>query len=58
MPEFKYVGPYEEVDVPALGAVVKQGETVDVSDEEAAGLEGQSTWQRVKAAKKTESKEG
>jgi hypothetical protein len=56
---FKYVGPYEEVEVPALGAFVKQGETVVVEDEDiAAGLEGQDVWQPVKTAKKTESQEG
>ena len=59
MPQFKYVGPYEEVEVPALGAFVKQGETVLVLDEDvAAGLVGQSTWEPVKTAKKTESQEG
>jgi hypothetical protein len=30
--QFKYVGPYDEVEVPALGVVVAQGETVQVED--------------------------
>lgn len=52
---FKYVGPYEEVEVPALGAFVKRGETVEVSDKDiAAGFDGQETWEPVKATTKKE----
>jgi hypothetical protein len=56
--QFKYVGPYDEVEVNHIG-LVKQGETVQVEDPEvSAGLEGQDVWehvpdkQRSKAAKK------
>lgn len=59
MKQFKYVGPYDEVEVPAIGAVVKQGETVQVEDTDvSAGLEGQDVWEHIpdpersKAAKK------
>lgn len=30
-----YTGPYDEVEIPALGVVVKRGETVDVPDADA-----------------------
>jgi hypothetical protein len=56
--QFKYVGPYEEVEVPALGAVVAQGETVQVETDLVDGFEGQEVWEHVpdpersKAAKK------
>lgn len=59
MRRYKYVGPYDEVEVPALGAVVAQGATVEVHDTDLAdGLDGQDSWehvpdpQRSKAAKK------
>jgi hypothetical protein len=42
--QFKYVGPYEEVEVPALGAVVAQGETVQVETDLVDGFEGQEVW--------------
>lgn len=58
MKQFKYVGPYDEVEVNHIG-LVKQGETVQVEDPEvSAGLEGQEVWEHVpdpersKAAKK------
>lgn len=59
MKNYKYVGPYDEVDVPALGLVVAHGETVQVEDTEvSAGLDGQDSWEHIpdpersKAAKK------
>jgi hypothetical protein len=58
---FKYVGPYEEVDCPALNRTIKQGEVVEVEDEAiAAGLVGQDTWEpvRAKTVKSTEKQEG
>lgn len=58
MKQFKYVGPYEEVEVNHVG-IVAQGETVQVEDPEvSAGLEGQDVWEHIpdpersKAAKK------
>jgi hypothetical protein len=57
--QFKYVGPYDEVEVPALAAFVKQGEVLQVDDPEiAAGFDGQEQWEHIpdpersKAAKK------
>lgn len=41
MPHRIYVGPYDEVDVPALNATVKRGDSVEVTAEEAAGLDAQ-----------------
>lgn len=59
MKRWKYVGPPDEADVPALNAVVSVGDVVEVEDPEvSAGLEGQDRWQHVpdpqrsKAAKK------
>lgn len=57
---FKYLGPFDEVEVPAVGAVVARGETVEVADPDVAdGLAGQTdSWehipdkQRSQAAKK------
>lgn len=37
MPTFKYVGPHDEVDVPALGLAVKRGEPVEVTDPDVYG---------------------
>ena len=57
MKKFKRTG--DPVDVPALGLVgVETGAVVEVSPEQAAGLEGQDGWehipdpQRSRAAKK------
>jgi hypothetical protein len=65
MRRFKYVGPYDEVAVPALNAVVAQGETVEVEDPDVAdGLDGQDTWEHIpdpersKAAKKAAANRG
>lgn len=38
MPRITYTGPFTEVDVPALGCRVAQGETVDAPDDLAASL--------------------
>lgn len=47
MKSFKYVGPHAEVEIPALGAVVASGGTVEVPDAEASGFQGQSVWELV-----------
>lgn len=53
---FKYLGPFDEVEV--AGQVVARGETAEFGTEDAAGLDGQASWehvpdpQRSKAAKK------
>lgn len=52
MPEVMYVGPFEEVDVPALDRSVKQGETVEVDDETADSLlEQPANWQAADGQK-------
>jgi hypothetical protein len=37
-----YVGPHDEVEVPALDAVVRRGEAVEVTAEQAALLDEQA----------------
>ena len=56
--KWKYVGPFDAVDVAGLGTI-ERGHTVEVDDPEvSAGLKGQDSWehipdpQRSKAAKK------
>ncbi len=41
-----YEGPHDEVEVVSLGRswIVKQGESVDLPDDVAAGLTGQDGW--------------
>lgn len=53
MRKFKFVGD-EPVDVPALGLLgVEPGRVVEVNNKDLAdGLEGQSQWEPVRAAKK------
>jgi hypothetical protein len=34
---FKYVGPHDEVEVPALGVTVKRGETIDTDNADLIG---------------------
>lgn len=55
MKQFKYLGPFEEVEVNGVG-VVKQGATVEVHDPEvSAGLEGQAdSWQHVPDKQRSE----
>lgn len=38
MPKIKNVSPFGALDVPLLGAIVEPGETVEVTDEQAAIL--------------------
>ena len=45
----QYVGPHDEVEVPSLDLVVKQGEKVEVPDEAAEGFLGQDVWRKVAA---------
>ena len=47
MPEFKYVGD-DEREIPAARVVVKPGDTFEVSDDIAKGLEGQDMFEKVK----------
>lgn len=51
--QVKYVGPYDEVEVPAAGIRVKRGETVEVESDIAKSLTAQSVWNAV-----TERKQG
>lgn len=57
--KFRYAGPHDEVEVPALGAVVTHGQTVEASGQVAESLQQQGdVWEHVpdpkrsKAAKK------
>ena len=58
MPAFKYVGPFDEVVLPLVGAV-RQGESVEVPDELVEGLVPEH-WSAVKAkaSAKTKPAEG
>ena len=59
----EYVGPFDAVDVPAVGAVgenaVKRGGSVQVSAEVAAGLlEQPDNWREAKPAKAAAGEKG
>lgn len=57
MPQRVYVGAHDEVEVPALGAVVKRGEQVEVDADLAAALDEQpGNWAKpnTKAAKEAD----
>lgn len=48
----KYVGPHDEVSVPAAGLVVKHNQTIEVSGELAEGLLCQEdNWKKTTATK-------
>ena len=49
MPRFRYVGPFAEVEIPALRVVVKQGEEFDAP--EGHGLDGQDIYEPVSPTK-------
>lgn len=42
--KIKYVGPHDEVEIPSLGLVCKNGDSVDVDDEMALELIKQESW--------------
>lgn len=53
MPRITYVGSYDEVEVPSIGAVCKRGAVVEVSDSVADSLlEQPDNWQPMKATEK------
>lgn len=48
MPRITYTGPYDEVDLPALGMTCKRGASITVDDPElAASLLEQDVWAPV-----------
>lgn len=49
--KFKYVGPHDAVDVPALGVTVERGHQVDATGAVAQSLAAQADWQRVDTPK-------
>lgn len=50
--KFKYVGPFEEVEIAATGQVVERGHQVEIEDPEVSkGLEGQADWAPVVQSK-------
>ncbi|HKY57540.1 MAG TPA: hypothetical protein VJL80_05840 [Aeromicrobium sp.] len=55
--KFKYVGPFDEVEVVRDGVlvgVVKQGHQIEIHDPEVSeGLDGQADWEPVTAVKKS-----
>jgi hypothetical protein len=55
MPELKYVGPHDAVEVRDVGATVARGESCDFPADLAKSLlEQPDNWQPVKAKKTTE----
>lgn len=53
--KFKYVGPFEEVEIAATGQVVQRGHTVEIDDPDvSAGLDGQDTWEPVVDKKRSQ----
>ena len=62
--KFRYDGPFDEVEVPDLGATVQRGHQVEASGALAESLDAQADWTRVDkpkprktAAKKTAPKQ-
>lgn len=47
MPQIQNVSPIGDLDVPLLRRIVRAGEVVDVTDEQAARLLPQDIWQEV-----------
>lgn len=45
--KFRYDGPFDEVEVPELGATVQHGHQVEATGETAESLLKQSDWTRV-----------
>lgn len=45
--KFKYVGPHEAVDIPALGVTVAHGDTVEMTGEMAEEFSKRDDWVRV-----------
>ena len=57
--QVEYVGVFEEVHVPSIGATVKRGETVAVSADAASGLLAQpDNWREAKPLKAAASEKG
>lgn len=52
--KIKYIGPHDEVEIPTLDAVCKQGDSIDVDDKIALGMIEQEVW--VSAAPRVSSK--
>lgn len=44
MKQVKYTGPYDEVEVPALGLIVKKGKAIVVTNADATALLRQDVW--------------
>lgn len=52
-----YTGPFDEVEVPALGMVVRNGVPVEVLDDAGALLCEQSCWERASSKVTSDKKE-
>jgi hypothetical protein len=50
---FKYVGPFDEVEIPALGLTVQRNHQVQVDDVDVAdSLDAQDDWQHIPKPKR------
>lgn len=52
MTKYRYDGPFDEVDVPALGVSVKRGQQVDAAGAVAKSLDAQADWSKVAPPRK------
>ena len=53
--KFKYVGPFDEVEIAATGQVVQRGHQVEIEDPDvSAGLDGQADWEPVVDKKRSQ----
>ena len=51
--KFKYVGPYDAVEIPGFG-VVERGHMAEFDPERSEGLQGQADWEHVPDSKRSE----
>jgi hypothetical protein len=50
--KFRYDGPFDEVEVPELGATVKRGHQIEATGSVAESLAAQADWTKVAPPKK------
>ena len=51
----KYTGPFDAVEVPALGLIVDRGKSLEVDDEIGESLCSQDSWEEIASRKTKES---
>jgi len=53
MPQVRYIGPHDRVEIPSFGLTVERDFPVEVSDAQADALCEQATWELLDPSKKT-----